>query len=300
VDGRSYEGAYTAMFARLREKYTDAADEGRVQPPPPPRPATDGSEGLEGHAAAATGAAAGGASSRGGPKEQLEQKFSNLIGGFTSQREKLLGNWNEKVKEAVEKGRESVQPGGKHAAKLEGLKELKEGLGSGLGSVVRGVKSGVEGVKSMKIGDGMKLDGLLGGPGGGARLPAGWSWARDGEGHPYFYNRSTGVVTYDDPREDASLSSPSPNVPPLHTPPLAPPPPSMAGSGDASANGALTASEDPAPVPGAVDPTDFGLGVGSTFDDSWPSSTAAAAEAPAVDSAAATAVPEATLIDMSE
>ena len=32
-------------------------------------------------------------------------------------------------------------------------------------------------------------------------LPAGWAWARDGEGTPYFFHRESGVVTYDDPRE---------------------------------------------------------------------------------------------------
>lgn len=74
---------------------------------------------------------------------------------------------------------------------------------------------------------GIKLpEGLLGGPGGGARLPTGWSWARDGDGQAYFFNRTTGVVTYDDPREvaappGAAAASGAPPTPPPASPPVA-------------------------------------------------------------------------------
>jgi hypothetical protein len=41
----------------------------------------------------------------------------------------------------------------------------------------------------------------------GPRLPAGWAWARDGDGQPYFYNRSLDVVTYDDPRGPVDVAT---------------------------------------------------------------------------------------------
>ena len=41
----------------------------------------------------------------------------------------------------------------------------------------------------------------------GPRLPAGWAWARDGDGQPYFYNRSLDVVTYDDPRGSVDVAT---------------------------------------------------------------------------------------------
>jgi len=107
-----------------------------------------------------------------------------MAGGLNERREKLLEDAKgklkdvkDRVKDVKESVQETVQSGGRHAAKLEGLRE-------GLGSVVRGVKSAVKDVIPLP----------------GPRLPAGWAWARDGDGQPYFYNRSLDVVTYDDPR----------------------------------------------------------------------------------------------------
>jgi hypothetical protein len=112
-----------------------------------------------------------------------------MAGGLNERREKLLEDAKgklkdvkDRVKDVKESVQETVQSGGRHAAKLEGLRE-------GLGSVVRGVKSAVKDVVP------------------GPRLPAGWAWARDGDGQPYFYNRSLDVVTYDDPRGPVDVAT---------------------------------------------------------------------------------------------
>jgi len=112
-----------------------------------------------------------------------------MAGGLNERREKLLEDAKgklkdvkDRVKDVKESVQETVQSGGRHAAKLEGLRE-------GLGSVVRGVKSAVKDVIP------------------GPRLPAGWAWARDGDGQPYFYNRSLDVVTYDDPRGPVDVAT---------------------------------------------------------------------------------------------
>lgn len=114
-----------------------------------------------------------------------------MAGGLNERREKLLEDAKgklkdvkDRVKDVKESVQETVQSGGRHAAKLEGLRE-------GLGSVVRGVKSAVKDVT----------------PFAGPRLPAGWAWARDGDGQPYFYNRSLDVVTYDDPRGPVDVAT---------------------------------------------------------------------------------------------
>ena len=121
-----------------------------------------------------------------------------MAGGLNERREKLLEDAKgklkdvkDRVKDVKESVQETVQSGGRHAAKLEGLRE-------GLGSVVRGVKSAVKDVN----------------PFPGPRLPAGWAWARDGDGQPYFYNRALDVVTYDDPRGpvDVATAGPSSSV----------------------------------------------------------------------------------------
>jgi len=114
-----------------------------------------------------------------------------MAGGLNERREKLLEDAKgklkdvkDRVKDVKESVQETVQSGGRHAAKLEGLRE-------GLGSVVRGVKSAVKDVIPLP----------------GPRLPAGWAWARDGDGQPYFYNRSLDVVTYDDPRGPVDVAT---------------------------------------------------------------------------------------------
>jgi len=114
-----------------------------------------------------------------------------MAGGLNERREKLLEDAKgklkdvkDRVKDVKESVQETVQSGGRHAAKLEGLRE-------GLGSVVRGVKSAVKDVIPLP----------------GPRLPAGWAWARDGDGQPYFYNRSLDVVTYDDPRGPVDVAA---------------------------------------------------------------------------------------------
>ena len=114
-----------------------------------------------------------------------------MAGGLNERREKLLEDAKgklkdvkDRVKDVKESVQETVQSGGRHAAKLEGLRE-------GLGSVVRGVKSAVKDVIPLP----------------GPRLPAGWAWARDGDGQPYFYNRALDVVTYDDPRGPVDVAT---------------------------------------------------------------------------------------------
>ena len=114
-----------------------------------------------------------------------------MAGGLNERREKLLEDAKgklkdvkDRVKDVKESVQETVQSGGRHAAKLEGIRE-------GLGSVVRGVKSAVKDVIPLP----------------GPRLPAGWAWARDGDGQPYFYNRSLDVVTYDDPRGPVDVAT---------------------------------------------------------------------------------------------
>ena len=69
-----------------------------------------------------------------------------VAGGLNERREKLLEDAKgklkdvkDRVKDVKESVQETVQSGGRHAAKLEGLRE-------GLGSVVRGVKSAVKDV----------------------------------------------------------------------------------------------------------------------------------------------------------
>jgi hypothetical protein len=118
-----------------------------------------------------------------------------MAGGLNERREKLLEDAKgklkdvkDRVKDVKESVQETVQSGGRHAAKLEGLRE-------GLGSVVRGVKSAVKDV--------IEVVDVIPGP----RLPAGWAWARDGDGQPYFYNRSLDVVTYDDPRGPVDVAT---------------------------------------------------------------------------------------------
>ena len=67
------------MFARLRVKYQQAADEGRAQPPPPPPPST-----RQHPASEASAPSAEPASSKALPlhaaKEQLGGKLSSLFG----------------------------------------------------------------------------------------------------------------------------------------------------------------------------------------------------------------------------
>ena len=52
-------------------------------------------------------------------------------------REKLLGGLNERREKLLTEAKESVAPGGKHAAKLEAAAVKIEGLKEGFGSVVR-------------------------------------------------------------------------------------------------------------------------------------------------------------------
>ena len=119
-------------------------------------------------------------------------------------REKLLGGLNERVgfvKGVVKAGQESVGPGGKHSARIEQVKE-------GFGSMVAKAKA-------------IKLDSLLGSaPTQAQKLPPGWGWARDDAGALYFFNRSSGIVTYDHPGVY------TPDVTP-DTPDVPPPPPEL-------------------------------------------------------------------------
>ena len=114
---------------------------------------------------------------------------------------------NERVRDAVAKGHEKVENLQK-SGKLEELGEGINKLAANAGKLKEGIKGKLENVK---LPGGIKLPTTpVTSTPTGAPLPAGWAWAKDGDGVPYYFNKSTNVVTYEDPRKGPPPPPPPP------------------------------------------------------------------------------------------
>ena len=118
-----------------------------------------------------------------------------------------MGSLNERVRDAVAKGHEKVENLQK-SGKLEELGEGINKLAANAGKLKEGIKGKLENVK---LPGGIKLPTTpVTSTPTGAPLPAGWAWAKDGDGVPYYFNKSTNVVTYEDPRKGPPPPPPPP------------------------------------------------------------------------------------------
>jgi len=175
-----YDGAYHALFTRLRQKYASEQAE----------KAAAGGGAAAGNPLSPGAVAAGGAAAG----EKLAAGWSNLMGGLNER----VRDAGDRVRDAVEKGKVAVEKGKDNLQRSGKLDEI----GAGIDKLKENAGKLKEGLK------GLKLPPLPGGSsslGGGGKLPPGWAWARDADERPYFFNRTTGEVTYRDPRKEEGI-----------------------------------------------------------------------------------------------